>query len=136
MNENATTVFIDGQCPMCVAGANRFKRWDWDNALRFVNAHDLEWAKQAAERFSAGDLNAAMRVRLPDGTWRTGWFAWAAILEHLPAWRGLGRVMRLPIFYGVGPAFYGWVASHRQEISKAMRLPPPCDQNGVCRLKP
>lgn len=128
------TVYIDGQCPMCVAGAERFRKFDKTNSLRFVNAHEPQWAAQAAARFTTSDLNREMRAQMPDGTWRTGWFAWAAILENLPVWRWLGRLMRFPLLYGVGPALYRWVAAHRQPISKALRLPPPCDENGVCRL--
>lgn len=129
------TVYYDGQCPMCLAGAARFKRFDVGHKLRFVDLHDPNWAARAASRFTADDLNREMRVQLPDGTWRAGYFAWAVILETLPAWRWLGRVMRFPLFYGVGPAIYRRVASHRLQISRALRLPPPCDANGVCRLK-
>ena len=128
------TVYIDGDCPMCVAGANRFKKFDKADAVHFVNARDPKWAAEAAERFSHDELGNAMRVRMPNGTWRTGYFAWAAILQHLAGFQWLGCLMLLPIFYGIGPSVYGWVANHRLQISKAMRLPPPCDENGVCRL--
>jgi len=130
------TVYFDGQCPMCRAGAERFKHFDAGDRLRFVNLHDPHWAAQAAPRFSADDLEREMYVRMPDGTWRAGYFAWAAILESLPAWGRLGRLMRLPLFYGVGPAFYRWVAAHRRQLSRALGLPPPCDADGVCRLGP
>ncbi|MBV9852412.1 MAG: DUF393 domain-containing protein [Armatimonadetes bacterium] len=128
------TVYLDGECPLCVAGAVRFAKYDTANSVRFVNLHEPQWAARAAARFSPDDMHEAMRARMPDGTWRTGWFAWAAILSAIPAWHWLGRMMRLPVFYGVGPAFYRWVAGHRQEISRALRLPPPCDENGVCRI--
>jgi predicted DCC family thiol-disulfide oxidoreductase YuxK len=128
------TVYIDGNCPMCVAGALRFQRWDPAQALRFVNIHESPWSAQLAQRFAPKDAAGAMRAHLPDGTWRTGWFAWAAILATLPAWRGLGRVMQWPIFYGIGPDLYRLVAAYRQELSRALHLPPPCDENGVCRL--
>jgi predicted DCC family thiol-disulfide oxidoreductase YuxK len=119
---------------MCLAGAARFQRFDSGHRLRFVDLHDPHWAAQAASRFSADDLNSEMRVQMPDGTWRTGYFAWAAILENLPVWRWLGRLMRFPLFYGVGPAFYRWVAARRLTISRTLGLPPPCDGNGVCRM--
>ena len=131
----AITVYIDGQCPMCVASALRFRRRDSANAVRFVNSHDPQWTERARTRFPAGELHDAMRVEMPDGTWRSGWFAWAAILTALPALRGVGRLMRLPVFYAVGPAFYKGVAARRQTISRLLRLPPPCDADGVCRLQ-
>ena len=128
------TVYIDGQCPLCVAGALRFRRIAHTDAVRFVDVHDPEWAARAEARFPPAEMQNSMRVQMPDGTWRTGWFGWAAILSALPAWKPLGRLLGLPLFYGLGPALYGWVAAHRQAISRALRLPPPCDESGVCRL--
>lgn len=128
-------VYFDAQCPMCVAGAERFQHFDALHRLRFVDLHDPYWAEQAASRFSPGDLDRAMRVHLPDGTWRAGYFAWAVILENLPAWHWLGRLMHFPLFYGIGPAIYQWVAAHRLQISRTLGLPPPCGPDGVCRLR-
>lgn len=135
MDKDPLFVYFDAQCPLCVAGAMRFQQFDANHRLRFVDLHDPVWASRAALRFSQADLDSAMRVQLPDGTWRSGYFAWAVILENLPAWRWLGRLMSFPLFYSVGPAFYRWVAGHRLQISRTLGLPPPCDANGVCRLK-
>lgn len=128
------TVYIDGACPMCVAGAIRFQKWDAARAIHFVNARDPARREEVRARFSDADALAEMRVQMPDGTWRTGYFAWAAILAALPRTRPLGLLMRLPVFYGLGPAVYRWVAARRLPISKLLRLPPPCDADGVCRL--
>ena len=130
----AIVVYIDGECPMCVAGANRLQRFDRRRRVRFVNAHDPQWAGRVGERFTQSEVRGEMRAEMPDGTWRTGYFAWAAILSELSTLRPLGLLMRFPLLYGVGPTVYKWVAAHRLEISKALRLPPPCDENGVCRL--
>jgi predicted DCC family thiol-disulfide oxidoreductase YuxK len=127
-------VFADGKCPMCVALAGRLKAFDTHGVIRFVDANDPEWAAVAAERFTRDEMLGQMCTRLPNGTWRTGYFSWAAILLHMPAWRWLGLIMMCPVFYGIGPAAYAWVAARRQYISKALRLPPPCDENGVCKL--
>ena len=130
----AILVYIDGECPMCVAGANRLQRFDKRRRVRFVNAHDPRWAERVGERFTQSEVRGEMRAEMPDGTWRTGYFAWAAILSELSTLRPLGLLMRFPLLYGVGPVVYKWVAAHRLEISRALRLPPPCDENGVCRL--
>lgn len=130
----AIVVYIDGECPMCVAGANRLRRFDTRRRIRFVNAHEPQWAERAADRFGARAVDGEMRAEMPDGTWRSGYFAWAVILSEMPKLRPFGLMMRFPLLYGVGPAVYKWVANHRLEISRALRLPPPCDENGVCRL--
>lgn len=128
------TAYIDGQCPVCVAGVKKVEKFNSANALKFVDYHDPNWANEAAERFCPEDLEAEMRVHMPDGTWRTGYFGWAAILEQLPALRLAGRLMRFPLLYGIGPAAYRWIADHRQIISRILRPPPPCDENGICHL--
>jgi len=127
-------VYIDGECPMCLAGAQRIGRFDPNGVIRIVDLHDPKWADYAAERFSSKDLFDLMRVQLPDGTWRSGYFAWAAVLEQLPAWRWLGLLMRFPLLYGIGPAVYRWIADHRLIISRVLGLPAPCDENGSCRI--
>ncbi|BDI32154.1 hypothetical protein CCAX7_42050 [Capsulimonas corticalis] len=130
----AIIVYIDGECPMCVAGANRLQRFDTRHRVRFVNAHDPRWAERVGERFTPSQIRGQMQAEMPDGTWRTGYFAWAAIFSEMRGLRWLGLVMRFPLLYGVGPAIYQWIANHRLEISRVLRLPPPCDENGVCRL--
>lgn len=131
----AMTVYIDGKCPMCVAGALRFQKLDAAQRAHFVNLHDPQWAALAEARFPPSDLVGAMRVQLEDGSWRVGWFAWAAILQAAPLTTWLGRFMLWPVFYGVGPALYRLVAARRIAISRLLRLPPPCDENGVCRIQ-
>jgi predicted DCC family thiol-disulfide oxidoreductase YuxK len=127
-------VYIDGECPMCREGAQQLEKFDTNDALRFVDLHDESWAERAAERFTPSDLFDIMRVEMPDGTWRSGYFAWGAVLERLPTWRGLGLLMRFPLFYGIGPSIYRWVADHRLLVSRLLRLPEPCDANGACRI--
>jgi predicted DCC family thiol-disulfide oxidoreductase YuxK len=127
-------VFADGNCPMCVELASRLKKFDTHGVMRFVDANDPKWTAVAAGRFTPEEMLGQMATRMPNGTWRTGYFAWAEILRHMPSWSWLGWLMLCPVFYGIGPAVYAWVARRRRMISKALRLPPPCDENGVCRL--
>jgi len=127
-------VYIDGQCPMCLAGAKRLEQFDKNGSLQIVDLHGTRWAEHAADRFSPEDLFDLMRVQLPDGTWRSGYFAWAAVFEELPSLHALGLLMRFPLLYGLGPSIYRWVADHRIVISRVLGLPDPCDENGACRI--
>jgi len=128
-------VYIDGECPMCRAGADRIKGMDGRNAVRFVDLHDPQWTTRASDRFTHDDLMQEMRVQMPDGSWRVGYFGWAVIFERLPSLAWLGKIMLLPVFYGIGPAVYRWIADHRLQVSKVLGMPPPCDVDGVCRIK-
>jgi predicted DCC family thiol-disulfide oxidoreductase YuxK len=119
---------------MCLAGAQRLERFDKNGSLQIVDLHDSRWAEHAADRFSPEDLFDLMRVQLPDGTWRSGYFAWAAVFEELPSLHALGLLMRFPLLYGLGPSIYRWIADHRIVISRVLGLPDPCDTNGTCRI--
>ena len=128
-------VFIDGQCPMCVAGAQKLQQFDRNDAIRVVDLHDPKWADHASERFTSADLFDLMRVQLPDGTWRSGYFAWGAVFEQIPALRAFGLLMRFPLLYGLGPAIYRWIADRRKIVSRLLGLPAPCDGSGTCIIK-
>jgi predicted DCC family thiol-disulfide oxidoreductase YuxK len=128
------TVYIDGECPLCVAGALRLRKLDRRNSIAFRNARDPEEAAHLPPRLSGETALRSMAAQMPDGTWRVGYFAWAAILSRIAITRPLGLAMSLPFFYGIGPAAYRWVADHRFILSRIFRLPPPCDENGTCRI--
>lgn len=130
-----TIVLIDGQCPLCVQSALRMRRWDKQGHLHIVNLHSAEGQALAAGRWSASDLRDEMRVQMPDGSWRTGWYGWAALAGAFGWGRLLAWAMRGPLLASLGPALYRWVAARRLVISRILRLPPPCDPKGVCRLE-
>ena len=128
------TVYWDGQCPFCSAMKERLAAFDTRRTLLFVDLNDPEIAATAAARFTRSELVDEMRVRMPDGTWRTGYFAWAAALRALPALAWFGTLMQLWVFADIGPKVYRWVANHRYLISQALRLPSPCNPNDACRI--
>ena len=127
-------VYWDGECPFCSALADRLRSWDTARLLHLVDYHDSSVAEGALPRFSLADLDTEMHARLPDGTWRIGYFAWAAVLKQLPTWRFIGRIMEMAIFADIGPKFYRWVAGRRLQISKILGLPEPCTRDSACRL--
>jgi len=118
---------------MCVAGALRLRQMDVARSILIRNVHDPAVRAMLPERL-AGQMLRSMIARMPDGSWRIGYFAWCEILSAVLPLSMLGRVMKWPVFYGIGPAVYNWIAEHRLIISRLLRLPPPCDPNGVCRL--
>ncbi len=127
-------IYWDGLCPMCGAIKARFEPFDSRRLLVFVDLNDPEVARTAAPRFTSSELADSMRVRMPNGTWRSGYFAWAAILSALPAWRWLGAIMGFWVFADIGPRVYAWVAGHRYEISRVLGLPRPCRVDDACRI--
>jgi predicted DCC family thiol-disulfide oxidoreductase YuxK len=132
--KNTITVYWDGQCPFCAALAERLRQYDTEQALRLVDYHDASVAATALPRFSVADLDREMHASLSDGTWRIGYFAWAAVLIRLPRWRLLGHIMEAAIFADIGPKLYRWVAARRLTLSRLLGLPAPCTHASACRL--
>ena len=127
-------VYFDGQCGFCRAMAARLSALDRKNRLIFRDYNDPAVAEQALPRFVPADLAREMHVRLPDGTWRIGFAAWAAILAALPRTYALGRLMQFPPVSEVGRLLYRWFAPRRRWFSKLLGLPAPCGPDGSCRI--
>jgi predicted DCC family thiol-disulfide oxidoreductase YuxK len=126
------TIYWDGHCPFCSAIKERLTKLDSEHRLHFVDYNDPAVAEAAAERFSPADLDLEMRAQLADGTWRSGYFALAAIMRDLPMLHWLGLLMQAWIFADVGPKLYRWAANHRYGISLVLGLAAPCSQS--CRF--
>jgi predicted DCC family thiol-disulfide oxidoreductase YuxK len=120
-----TRVFMDGSCSFCRAVQSRIGSFDARERVEFVNYHQEAIAAEAP--FPLAELDAQMHVLAPDGSWKIGFFGWAAILRELPAWRWMGWLMIAPPFRWFGPALYRWIARHRYSLPG---MPPPCDEHG------
>jgi predicted DCC family thiol-disulfide oxidoreductase YuxK len=127
-------VYWDGKCPLCAEIKSRFVGFDLHHRLVFLDFRNPKDSLTAASRFTAKELAEEMRVKMPDGSWRTGFFAWAAIFSAMPPIHWLGDCMRCWLFADIGPKAYRWVAKNRFEISRLLRLPDPCDPSGACGL--
>ena len=89
---------------------SRFEPFDTHHRLEFIDLNDPMVAGTAAPRFTPEELVGSMRVRVPNGTWRSGYYAWAAILGVLPSWKWLGAMMNIWVFADIGPKVYAWIA--------------------------
>jgi predicted DCC family thiol-disulfide oxidoreductase YuxK len=117
-------VYFDGACPFCRGIQDRVARFDPRQRVEFVDYHDPIAAAQAP--FPESALAAEMHAVTENGQWHIGYFAWAAILRELPAWKWLGWLMILPPFRWFGPAVYRWIARHRYSLPG---LGAPCDEH-------
>ena len=142
------SVYIDGRCALCVASARRLRRLDVARKIGFVDINDPQAQTGLPERLRQQDFgpksrregaqtglaNRAMIVGLRDGTFRVGYFACVEVARNIPVLTPLAKGLLSPLFYGIGPRIYAFVAKHRLEISKLLRLPPPCSDDGTCRI--
>jgi predicted DCC family thiol-disulfide oxidoreductase YuxK len=121
-------VYYDGACPFCQGIKSRVARFDTRHRVDFMDYHHPATASEAP--FPEAALAAEMHACGSDGRWHIGYFAWAAILRELPAWKWLGWLMIMPPFRWFGPAIYRWIARRRYSL---FGLPVPCDEH-ACTL--
>jgi predicted DCC family thiol-disulfide oxidoreductase YuxK len=121
-------VYFDGACPFCRGIQTRVARFDARHRVEFVDYHDPVVAAETP--FPQSALAAEMHARALNGRWHIGYFAWAAILRQLPAWKWLGWLMILPPSRWFGPALYRWIARRRYGLPG---LGAPCDDH-TCAL--
>lgn len=87
------TVYFDGGCPLCRREIALYQGQRTDAALRW---HDV--SVQAPERndLSQAEAMARLHVRNARGELLSGAAAFVALWAHLPGWRVLARLARLP----------------------------------------
>jgi predicted DCC family thiol-disulfide oxidoreductase YuxK len=122
--ENKWKVFVDGSCAFCRAVQERVESRDLDHRFLFLDYNDPGVAALAP--FPRTQLDAEMHVLGPDGNWRIGFDAWAAVLLHLRFWRWLGAIFSWWPVRLMGRPAYRFIARHRYRLPG---MPPPCPVN-------
>lgn len=90
------TVYYDGACPLCRREIGFYRRSRGAESIAWV---DVTAANQAsiAPDLRRDDALARFHVRLPDGRLQSGASGFGALWAALPAYRWLGRMVRLPL---------------------------------------
>lgn len=127
-------VYYDGRCPFCVASRDRLIRVDTANRLNFIDFNQAGALDGVPDRFDSAALATQMHVRMPNGTWRVGYYACAAIVGVLPGLGVVGRLMLLPPVAEIGRRLYQIFAARRYAVSKILGLPAPCDSETACQI--
>lgn len=115
------TVYYDGACPLCRAEIGHYRRCAGAERVAFVDVA----ASTAPGHFDADlDRVTARRrfhVRERDGHLVSGAAAFAALWQHLPGWRWLGRIVRMRVF-GLAPLLAVAEAAYRAFLPLRPRL--------------
>jgi predicted DCC family thiol-disulfide oxidoreductase YuxK len=88
-----TTMFYDGQCPVCMRGVRHYRRLDWAGRLAWADLTDprSDLESHGLEFAAAMDI---LHVRDRDGLMHQGGYAFAALWAELPVYRWLALVLR------------------------------------------
>lgn len=88
-------VYFDGACPLCRAEIAGYQRAEGGASMRWVDAQACAPEELGSDLDRSAAL-ARMHVRRADGTLVQGAAAFVEIWSHLPRWRVLARLARLP----------------------------------------
>lgn len=116
-NENKTTLFHDGDCPLCKVEVKAMKKLDTANAIHWVDI-----SKDKAALTAAGiDYKKAMaRVHVQDENQQiqTGVRGFMEVWKHLPYYRRLSWLFtRVPFLLSIAEFFYSFFAKYRLKIT-------------------
>ncbi len=106
-------VLFDGRCGFCKKSIFTLSMLDWLHRVEFANYHDPHNKKSYAPAVSMDALNKEMHVKLADGTYKKGFFAFRALTWHLPVLFILAPFLYIPGVSYIGTRIYMWVAEHR-----------------------
>lgn len=92
--EEATTVFYDGSCPLCSAEIAHYRRLDTYGRILF---RDVSKADVVLEpELDRSTLMARLHVRRADGAFLSGAAAFVSLWRLLPRWRWVAYAAALP----------------------------------------
>lgn len=89
----ALTVYFDGACPLCAREIALYRRCRGAERVAFV---DVSADTTLGDGLSPAAALARFHVRDADGGLVSGARAFARLWAHLPAWRPLALLLRLP----------------------------------------
>ncbi len=99
------TVYYDGACPICSREIATYRRAEGANRLDWIDVSTSESAA-LGDDLTAEQAMARMHVREADGTLVDGAAAFAAIWQHLPRTRWLGKLTSSrPVLWVLEPAY-------------------------------
>lgn len=86
------TVYFDGSCPLCTAEISHYRRLAGDS-VGFV---DVSTNSKPDDDLSRDQAMARFHVRDATGELHSGAKAFVTLWQHLPGWRRLAPLARLP----------------------------------------
>ena len=113
------TLYFDDSCPLCRAEMAAITRCDHEARIRLVDcsAPDFDDADCKAAGIATTALMRRLHARDAEGRWRVGVPAVAAAYGAVGL-IGLGGVFASPRLQPVLARLYGWLADHRQGLSR------------------
>jgi predicted DCC family thiol-disulfide oxidoreductase YuxK len=120
------TLLYDPECGLCRATAAWLGRRVPASALRLMALTDASNDPGLADKVMGRDLMAMLHLVDRDGTVATGARAVLAAGRLVPRWRLLAAAFDHRPGLIVLDRVYRWIAGHRRQVSRLLRLPSSC----------
>ncbi len=117
MTEHKTTLFHDGDCPLCRVEVKAMKKLDRKNAIHWV---DISRDKAALSAAGIEYESAMARVHVMDSNnnLQTGVKGFVEVWKHLPYYRRIAWLFtRVPFLLSAAEFFYSFFAKYRLKIT-------------------
>jgi predicted DCC family thiol-disulfide oxidoreductase YuxK len=118
-------LLYDGQCGFCTASVRRVQNLLVRRGFELAPLQS-PWVMERTQLTEA-ELMSEMRLLLPDGRLLTGAEAYLYVMHRIWWAKPLALLFSIPGLNWFFHRAYRFVASHRYEISRVCRLPPPRD---------
>ena len=112
-------VFYDEHCGLCTRTMRLLKRLDWFGILRPVDFHNPEERRREAPSIPFEQLDRVIHMRMPDGSFQTGFSAFRRLCWHLPPLWIAAPFLYLPGAKLIGDSVYARIAENRKKCTHA-----------------
>ena len=136
------TALYDGYCAICQTTLAIITALDWFKQVQFVDLHEPD-IETRFPQFTHEDLMGQIHVLDAQGKVFAGFDGTRRMLKAVPLGFPIWLILHLPGMDRVGKRAYGWIARHRYQINRLLRMPEPparpgkgadCTEEGICKL--
>jgi predicted DCC family thiol-disulfide oxidoreductase YuxK len=113
--KDCIVVLYDGSCGLCQPTMYTLQLCDWLDSLKPVNFRIVDDRRAFAPDVTERTLDKAMHIRLPDGSYMTGFDAFRYMTKRLPPLWPLCPLLWIPGVAPVGRKVYARIAATRKK---------------------
>jgi predicted DCC family thiol-disulfide oxidoreductase YuxK len=139
VGHGTTTVYFDGECPLCRRTVAILKGFDYFGNLSFKDFRE-RGALTGLSGVGYQDLERRMHALSPAGEVKAGYVAVVQVARRLPALWILGLLGSVPGAASIGSPLYDWVADRRLRFHRcddaACAVPKPIAPSRVTVMVP
>jgi predicted DCC family thiol-disulfide oxidoreductase YuxK len=116
-NMNNIIVLYDGHCGLCLRSMFTLLQCDWLKKLKPVDFRIADDHRSFAPEVTERNLDKSMHIKLPNGSYLTGFDAFRYLSGKLPPLWPLYPLLWIPGVAPIGRRVYRWIADRRKRCN-------------------